>query len=296
MTRPMRPRLRTDAGWHADAAVRPTPPTRTPVAPLTQAPPAQPAPPGQRPTAHPRPAAQTPPAQSPPVHGERYDGVPQADAPLAPGTGPAGRSTPVPQQRPVTPSAEEHPVEPSAEEGGTWTLVKRCQAGDLAAFSELYEKYHEVVYRYVLFRMGDRTLAEDLTQETFVRALRRIGSVSYQGRDIGAWFVTIARNLIFDHVKSSRYRLESTTSEIADYSPTTQGPEQQVLENATNDELRIAIAKLNPDQQECIRMRFLQGLSVAETAERMQRNEGAVKALQHRAVRRLATLLPDGVR
>jgi RNA polymerase sigma-70 factor (ECF subfamily) len=230
------------------------------------------------------------------VHGERYDGVPQADAPLAPGTGPAGRSTPVPQQRPVTPSAEEHPVEPSAEEGGTWTLVKRCQAGDLAAFSELYEKYHEVVYRYVLFRMGDRTLAEDLTQETFVRALRRIGSVSYQGRDIGAWFVTIARNLIFDHVKSSRYRLESTTSEIADYSPTTQGPEQQVLENATNDELRIAIAKLNPDQQECIRMRFLQGLSVAETAERMQRNEGAVKALQHRAVRRLATLLPDGVR
>jgi RNA polymerase sigma-70 factor (ECF subfamily) len=69
-----------------------------------------------------------------------------------------------------------------------------------------------------------------------------------------------------------------------------------VLENATNDELRIAIAKLNPDQQECIQMRFLQGLSVAETAERMQRNEGAVKALQHRAVRRLATLLPDGVR
>ncbi|MCW0212317.1 MAG: RNA polymerase sigma factor [Pseudonocardia sp.] len=197
---------------------------------------------------------------------------------------------------PAQEASAEHPPEPSPEEGGTWTLVKRCQAGDITAFSELYERYHEVVFRYVLFRMGDRTLAEDLTQETFVRALRRISSVSYQGRDIGAWFVTIARNLIFDHVKSSRYRLESTTAEIVDYSPTTHGPEQQVLENATNDELRIAIAKLNPDQQDCIQMRFLQGLSVAETAERMNRNEGAVKALQHRAVRRLATLLPDGVR
>ena len=57
-------------------------------------------------------------------------------------------------------------------------------------------------------------------------------SVTYQGRDIGAWFVTIARNLIFDHVKSSRYRLESTTSDIIELSPSTHGPEQQVLDLA----------------------------------------------------------------
>ena len=179
---------------------------------------------------------------------------------------------------------------------GSWSLVKASQDGDMAAFSELFERYQEVVFRYVLFRMNDRAIAEDLTQETFVRALRRIGSVSYQGRDIGAWFVTIARNLIFDHVKSSRYRLESTTENITDLSPSTSGPEHQVLENATNDELLRSIAKLNPDQQECIQLRFLQGLSVAETAEKMNRNEGAVKALQHRAVRRLAQLLPEGLR
>jgi RNA polymerase sigma-70 factor (ECF subfamily) len=170
------------------------------------------------------------------------------------------------------------------------------QVAGVPTWDEIVEQHSDRVYRLAYRLTGNPHDAEDLTQETFVRALRRIGSVTYQGRDIGAWFVTIARNLIFDHVKSSRYRLESTTSEIVDYSPTTHGPEQQVLENATNDELRTAIAKLNPDQQECIQMRFLQGLSVAETAERMQRNEGAVKALQHRAVRRLATLLPDGVR
>ena len=179
---------------------------------------------------------------------------------------------------------------------GPWALVRSAQAGDMSAFSELFDRYYDVVFRYVLFRMNDRTLAEDITQETFLRALRRITSVTYQGRDIGAWFVTIARNLIFDHVKSSRYRLESTTSDIIELSPSTHGPEQQVLDLATNEELLRCVRKLNADQQECISLRFLQGLSVAETAKIMDRNEGAVKALQHRAVRRLAQLLPEGLR
>src|SRR6185312_5559124 len=184
----------------------------------------------------------------------------------------------------------------SSSDHGTWALVNAAQAGDMAAYGELFELYFDMVFRFVLFRTGDRALAEDLTSETFVRALRRISSVSYQGRDIGAWFVTIARNLIFDHVKSSRYRLEQTTSEIVELSPSTGGPEQQVLDGAITDELLRCVAKLNPDQQECINLRFLQGLSVAETAQIMERNEGAVKALQHRAVRRLGQLLPEGVR
>jgi RNA polymerase sigma-70 factor, ECF subfamily len=214
---------------------------------------------------------------------------------------PAGRVTGAPDNtgRPDdTGTAAAHSAEADGhpDENGAWALVKASQNGDMVAFGELFDRYYEVVFRYVLFRMGDRTLAEDITQETFVRALRRIGSVSYQGRDIGAWFVTIARNLIFDHVKSSRYRLEQTTNEIIELSPSTSGPEQQVLDGATNDELLRCVRKLNPDQQECIQLRFLQGLSVAETAEIMDRNEGAVKALQHRAVRRLAQLLPEGLR
>lgn len=229
------------------------------------------------------------PTSAPPV------GAPPGAPRTAPVAGP-----PLPRQRPhgadaAPPAPVAPPVEPE-DANGAWALVKAAQAGDMGAFGELFDRYYDVVFRFVLFRMGDRTLAEDITQETFVRALRRITSVSYQGRDIGAWFVTIARNLIFDHVKSSRYRLEQTTAEIVELSPSTSGPEQQVLDGATNTELLKCIGKLNPDQQECIKLRFLQGLSVAETAVMMDRNEGAVKALQHRAVRRLAQLLPEGLR
>ncbi|MFD1152311.1 sigma-70 family RNA polymerase sigma factor [Saccharothrix hoggarensis] len=186
-------------------------------------------------------------------------------------------------------------VESSAA-GEPWSLVRAAQGGDTDAFGALYDRYVDVVYRYVLFRVGDRTLAEDVTSETFLRALRSIGSISYQGRDVGAWFVTIARNIVFDHVKSSRYRLEVTTAELADNREVTDGPEQEVLTDATNTELLRCVAQLGEDQRECITLRFIQGLSVAETAARMGRNEGAIKALQHRAVRRLAQLLPSWLR
>lgn len=179
--------------------------------------------------------------------------------------------------------------------GDSWDLVHAAQQGDTDAFGKLYDRYVDVVYRYVLFRVGDRELAEDVTSETFLRALRRITTVSYQGRDVGAWFVTIARNLVLDHVKSSRFRLEITTAEV-DSQRVESGPEQEVISRVTAEALLECVERLGDDQRECIVLRFLQGLSVAETATIMNRNEGAVKALQHRAVRRLAQLLPPELR
>ena len=140
-----------------------------------------------------------------------------------------------------------------------WDLVRAAQEGDTAAFGVLYDRYVDVVFRYVLFRVGDRNLAEDVTSETFLRALRSIGSVSYQGRDVGAWFVTIARNIVYDHVKSSRYRLEITTAELADNREVASGPEQEVLTDATNTELLRCVGQLGEDQRECITLRFIQG-------------------------------------
>ncbi len=174
--------------------------------------------------------------------------------------------------------------------GEVWTLVRRAQAGDSDAFGQIYDRYVDAVYRYVYYRVADRSTAEDLTADTFVRALRRLSTVTYQGRDIGAWLMTIARNLVLDHVKSSRYRLEITTAEITEREHV-EGPERSVLTRLDSQQMVRCLRLLSPEQQECVVLRFLQDFSVAETAQVMGKTDGAVKALQHRALRRLAVLM-----
>ncbi len=200
------------------------------------------------------------------------------------GSGTRGRSRTVPGQGLET---EQNPI---------MELVERAQAGESEAFGRLYDHYCDTVYRYIYYRVGSRATAEDLTSETFLRALRRIGTFTWQGRDFGAWLVTIARNLVADHFKSSRFRLEVTTGEMLDSNECERSPEDSVLESLSNAALLDAVRRLNPQQQECVTLRFLQGLSVAETARIMGKNEGAIKTLQYRAVRTLARLLPADAR
>jgi RNA polymerase sigma-70 factor (ECF subfamily) len=187
-------------------------------------------------------------------------------------------------------------VDLAEERPDTWALVQRAQAGDGEAFGQLYDRYVDAVFRFIYFRVNDRMLAEDFTSETFLRALRRIGTVSYQGRDIGAWFVTIARNIVLDHVKSARYRLETPTAEAPDDGDRAPSPETAVLDQLTAQRLLAAVRSLGDEQRDCIVLRFIQGFSVRETAAVMGKKDGAVKALQHRAVRRLAELLKAEMR
>ncbi len=182
------------------------------------------------------------------------------------------------------------------DSGRMMDLVEAAQRGETEAFGRLYDHYNDTVYRYIYYRVGSKATAEDLTSETFLRALRRIGTFTWQGRDFGAWLVTIARNLVADHFKSSRFRLEVTTGEMLDANEVERSPEDSVLEQLSNEALLTAVRKLNPQQQECVTLRFLQGLSVAETARVMGKNEGAIKTLQYRAVRTLARLLPEDAR
>ncbi|MGY2083783.1 sigma-70 family RNA polymerase sigma factor [Blastococcus sp. SYSU DS0539] len=245
-----------------------------------------------------------------------------ADAAARPGAGP--RPTPFPRSSsealavPGSAAVPGTPAEPAEDPAGlpadvveelaarsgagtagdvdVWALVRRAQGGDAEAFGQLYDHYVTLVHRYAYHRVGDRATAEDITSETFVRALRRIDSLSFQGRDVGAWLVTIARNIIRDQVKSSRFRLEISTADMRDADRATDGPEDAVLQHLTNEQLLACVRQLGSEQQECIVLRFLHGLSVSETAEIMGKKDGAIKALQHRAVRRLASLLPEGLR
>ena len=177
------------------------------------------------------------------------------------------------------------------------TLVLRAKTGDAEAFGALYDRYLDLVYRYIYFRVGSHPLAEDLTSETFLRALRRITDFTWQGRDFGAWLVTIARNLITDHFKSARYRLEVSTAEVLD-TPLDGShiPENAVVAHMVNEQVLSAIRRLGPEQQECVVLRFLHGLSLAETALIMGKKSGAIKALQFRAIRALARILSSDLR
>src|SRR4029453_12099087 len=149
------------------------------------------------------------------------------------------------------------PPLPGAGRVAVWGPVRQAQEGDAEAFGRLYDHYVTMVHRYVYHRVGDRATAEDVTSETFVRALRRIDSLSFQGRDVGAWLVTIARNIVLDHVKSSRYRLEVATADMRDADQLTDGPEDAVVAHLTNRELLACVQQLGSGQQECIGRGFI---------------------------------------
>jgi RNA polymerase sigma-70 factor, ECF subfamily len=186
--------------------------------------------------------------------------------------------------------------ETEAERTRLIALVELARGGDSEAFGQLYDHYQGSVYRFVYYRTRSQTLAEDLTSETFLRALRNMSGFRWQGKDFGAWLMTIARNLCTDHFKAGRTRLELTTEDMGAHDDATEGPENAVLAGLTNEVLLGGLKQLSDEQRDCLIMRFLQGLSIAETAGVLGRSEGAVKQLQLRGVRNLAKLMPAGLR
>ncbi|MEZ0577822.1 sigma-70 family RNA polymerase sigma factor [Nocardioides sp. MH1] len=175
-------------------------------------------------------------------------------------------------------------------------LVELARGGDADAFGMLYDHYQPSIYRFLYYRTRSIVVAEDLTSETFFRALRNMASFRWQGKDFGAWLMTIARNLATDHFKAGRTRLEMTTEDMGAHDDTTEGPENAVLASLTNEILLSALTELPNEQKDCLVMRFLQGMSIAETAQVLGRSEGAIKQLQLRGVRNLAKLMPEGLR
>ena len=119
----------------------------------------------------------------------------------------------------------------------------------------------------------------------------------WQGKDFGAWLMTIARNLATDHFKAGRTRLEQATEDMGAPRRRHRGPRDGGARRAhQRDPARGPRASCPTEQQDCLIMRFLQGMSIAETAAVLGRSDGAVKQLQLRGVRNLAKLMPEGIR
>ncbi|MEU1152663.1 sigma-70 family RNA polymerase sigma factor [Streptomyces sp. NPDC005918] len=170
-------------------------------------------------------------------------------------------------------------------------LVAAARTGDREAFATLYNDHRDAVFCYVRSRVHSQHLAEDMTQDVFVRALARVNTFTWQGRDFGAWLITIARNLHLDYVKSARTRREVSVGVMYDSDETDRSAETVALRKLEAVEAKAAlhgaIYLLNPYQRECITRRFIDELTVEETAAAMGRKVGAVKTLQYRALRTL---------
>jgi len=186
-----------------------------------------------------------------------------------------------------------------AERPTTWTLVEQAQAGDMAAFAQLYDTYYDTVIRFIRARVDSLPTAQDLAGDVFVRALRSIGTVEWQGRDLGAWLMTIARNVVFDELKCGRVRTTFPAGCLTDdddlprHQQPTGGDEQfdAVVDADRYATIRRAVSCLRGEQRQCVELRFFEGLSLVETAAVMGKNVNAVKALQFRAISTLRRLL-----
>lgn len=110
-------------------------------------------------------------------------------------------------------------------------LVEKAREGDSEAFGQLYDHYQPSVYRFLYYRVGSAHLAEDLTADTFFRALRSVSTFRWQGKDFGAWLMTIARNLSTDHFKSSRTRLEAPSDDLGTFDAALPSPGKRRLDH-----------------------------------------------------------------
>ena len=162
------------------------------------------------------------------------------------------------------------------------SLVHRAQEGDKEAFSQLYENHFDKIYRYMALKVGNKTEAEDMTQQVFLNALRSLSSFKWRGPPFSAWLFRIAHNLVVDHLRKER---KGATVSLNEVPVSGDNNLQLVVESRLEmQQLISATKRLTEAQREVISLRFAGELSVAEVAKVMGRSEGAVKALQHSAI------------
>ena len=165
-------------------------------------------------------------------------------------------------------------------------LIERARH-DSAAFGEIYDLYVRRVYAFCLSHTGNKEVAEDLTSQTFERALGAIARYEPRGAPLSSWLFRIAANLITDRGRQSRRIVFLGDDPLPEprFDPAAEDRPEAVVERWERaTALRDLMAGLPDDQQEALRLRYWNGMSVAEVAARLGRNENATKQLLFRAV------------
>jgi RNA polymerase sigma-70 factor (ECF subfamily) len=171
------------------------------------------------------------------------------------------------------------------------SLIRRAQSGDAGAFGRLYDAGVDRIYRYIFFRVTDLEIAEDLTSEVFLKAWENLHRYRPGGPFI-AWLYTIARNTVIDHYRTRKQSvsLDETVIKLDPHL------EEKVDLQDEVETLKRAMQHLTDQQREVLTLRFLVELDTGQIAGRMRKSEGAVRALQMRALQALAKVMNDAGR
>jgi len=162
-------------------------------------------------------------------------------------------------------------------------LVERAQQGDRDALEELYLIHFDRIYGYLHMSVGNRHDAEDLTTQTFLKMLESIGRFKWRSAPFSAWLFRIAHNLAMDHFRArKRWQPEEEVPEP----PGSEEPSAEMLamHSIGRQSMLQLIETLSPEQQQVLTLKFVFNFSNADVATILEKTEGAIKSLQHRAL------------
>ena len=162
-------------------------------------------------------------------------------------------------------------------------LVARAQQGDRSALEELYLIHFDRIYSYLHMSVGNRHDAEDLTTQTFLKMLESIKRFRWQSAPFSAWLFRIAHNLAMDHFRANRrWQPEEDVPEPAGESEPS--AEAAAFQSIGRQSMLQLIEDLSVEQQQVLTLKFVFNLPNAEVATILDKTEGAIKSLQHRAL------------
>lgn len=172
-------------------------------------------------------------------------------------------------------------------------IIERAKNYDSEAFGQLYDMYFDKVFGYAYYKVGNRHEAEDIAEQVFLRALENISGFEWRGIPFSAWLLRIASNLVIDYYRSSKYKTVDIENEVDLMLDDNHNPEQSAIKEFDRKEVIRAIQELTEEQQQVITMKFIAGMTNEEIAKAINKNVGAVKALQHRAIGSLSRILGE---
>jgi RNA polymerase sigma-70 factor (ECF subfamily) len=176
---------------------------------------------------------------------------------------------------------------------GEKKLIKSAILGEAEAFGLLYDRYQPQIYRFIYLKVSHREEAEDLTHQVFLKSWENIADYESSGFPFSSWLYRIARNQTIDYYRTKKSHLSLESEEELKMEDGGESLIKLSDDSISLEKIRKAIGFLSDDQQNVIILRFIEDLSPKEAAEIMNRTEGAVKLLQHRAINKLKEILKN---